>query len=540
MSSTEQDLKKKLEEDAKRDAQRPKDKDYVEPKDPSGPFGSTKKVDGRTVNELGYKIGSPNGDELRVAVQQDNKSGTTTAKITVSDGSTKIEGSLREQKGKEVGEVVVTHRTNASGSFSGTFGRNNETQTTTVNAEHQKDKDKQNVGAKFAPNGTTIFGEITEDMGKKGTIKAEASSNFKNTLRAGGGYTNNGVGVSFVTEKSQEGWTNNYNAKIVKGRLEFETNIKDGPNKPPEVSIKGTIKVGPEPGKPEPTFWDKPELKSTIGEHTKFCKTRDALSPENKTLYETSLAAVTQAIESGTPPGLSKYKGREIELAVNLALEAKKAGLSQVGAIDTAQGPNGETMLKYGEKTPNKGASLNALEKPPLDALRELSPMPTKAQANDTKTAGGKSETAQLLGIADVAPADMKLYKDSLAATEKALKSGELKIEGDKEQFALNLALRAKQMGMESVADLRVADGKAYIGEKLPVGDPRLSQNDPSYRGVDIDELSKKPGVALSEMQKIEPKSATPEQNQQPNQPQQKPDTPSANAPTETIASRRL
>ncbi len=397
MSSTEQDLKKKLEEDAKREAQRTKDKEYVEPKDPSGPFGSTKKVDGKTVNELGYKIGSPNGDELSGSVQQDNKNGTTTAKVKVSDGQTSAEVYVREQKGKEAGGVVVTHRPNAAETYSGSVERNNQTGTTTAKVEHQDGKDKQSGSVAVAPKGTTVSGAITEDMGKSGTVKAEASTNLKDRFKVGGGYTKDGVGGSFATEKSPDGWTNTYGVGVEKGRVKVEASVKDAPNKSPEVSVKGTVDVGPKPGKPEPTFWDKPELKQNPKEYGKFCEARDKLSPEDRKLFDTSLAAVNKAIESGVP-GMSAYKGRETELAMNVALQAKTLGMTQVADMRTQPGPNGQLQLRLGEKSlddpsldnrsgpSSKTVSLNALDKPPMEAMNDLRTMTPEKSPAKTET----------------------------------------------------------------------------------------------------------------------------------------------------------
>jgi hypothetical protein len=226
-------------------------------------------------------------------------------------------------------------------------------------------------------------------MGKNGTLKAEASTNLNDRFKVGGGYSKDGISGSFATEKAPDGWTNTYGAGVEKGRVKVEASVKDAPEKPLEVSVKGTINVGPTPGKAEPTFWDKPELKQTPEEYAKFCKARDQLSPEDRKLYETSLAAVTKAIESGQP-GMAAYKGRETELAMNAALQAKTLGMTEVADLRTQVGPNGQPMVRLGEKSledpaldtrngpSSKTISLNALDKPPMDAMSELKSVVTE------------------------------------------------------------------------------------------------------------------------------------------------------------------
>ncbi len=381
MSMTQEDLKKKLEEDAKREQKR--SKDYEPPKDPSGVTGSTKQVDGKPVNEIGYKIASPNGDELSGSVQQDNKNGTITAKGKISDGQNTVEASLTEKKGDNSVAVSYTKQTGASETNKVTVTHDGATDTTSVKVEHQKDKDKQAVEVKVNKNGANLFANVTEDMGDKGSLEVNGSTNLKDSFSIGGKYKNAGVGGSFTTESTPNGWTNTYGASVETGRIKGEVTVKDAPNKSPEVTFKGTVGVGPEPSKAEPTFWDKPELKQTPEEYGKFRKAVDQLSPADKKLYETSLAAVEKAIDSGQP-GMAAYKGRETELAMNVALQAKTLGMTEVADLRTHPGPNGQQIVRLGEKPlddpsldtrngpSSKGISLNALDKPPMDALGDL------------------------------------------------------------------------------------------------------------------------------------------------------------------------
>jgi hypothetical protein len=553
MSTNEQDIKKKTDETIKHEPRHLKD--YVSPKDPSGPIGSTKTVDGKQANELGYKIGSPNGDELSAIVQQDNKNGTTTAKVKVSDGQTSAEVYVREQKGSEAYGASVTHRTDGSESYIVSGERNNQTRTTSAKLEHQDGKDKKSATVTVTPSGTTISGAITEDMGNNGTVRGEVSTNLKNRFKAGGGYEKDSIGGSFTTEKSQDGWTNTFGLNVKKGRVEVETSVKDAPNKSPEVSVKGTINVGPTPGKPEPSFLDGRTLISDPAKHTKFSQALETLeknSPADRKLYEDSLEVVKKGLESGKID--PKFKGYEKELAINIALLAKEQKMTAVADIQidarsnpknpsvsiSATYPIEEAKNRHGDPS-QKAVPLSTLTKTPENALRDIA-APKPGPDKTPEPSNDKSPTARLMGFAAVSPGDVKLYKDSLAVVEKAVKSGALNaadMPDGKEQFALNVALRAKQLGMESVADVQVDKGKVHISERLPVGDCRLNKEDPSYQSIGVDQLNKPPEVALLEMQKIQAKSTATEQKQPSNELQQKNEAPTVETPSEKVQARR-
>ncbi|NOT88354.1 MAG: hypothetical protein HOP03_09225 [Lysobacter sp.] len=395
MSASEEEVRKQQAEDKKkptlpgddRPPPEPTKSHYEPPKSPELITGSLNKEGGKDVKEVNLNLKSPEGDGVSIGVVQNDAKKTTTATVGIKEADKSVEIYAREQPGAEAAGVKIRVGSGDK-NIKASVEHDNETDRTSGKLERQDGKDKQVVIVSGGKGGSNVSVSVTEDMGKNGTITANGSTNLKDRFNAGVGYSDNGISSSFSTEKTTSGWTNTYGGGVEKGRVKVEAILKDAPDKPPEVSVKGTINVGPTPGKAEPTFWDKPSVKQTPGEgqgtYGEFSRARDQLSPEDRKLYETSLAAVTKAIESGKPPELSKFKGREEEFAINVAVQAKTLGMSQVADIGIQSGPNGQPLVRLGEKPlddpslnnregpSSKTISLNALDKPPMEALNDL------------------------------------------------------------------------------------------------------------------------------------------------------------------------